>query len=376
MKKENRFLNLLLRGGVSETRFKEAREQIREDNYKMWRTSSIIFEFFFLILFIFEFIFNFRKDNDDFGGVIVYGALVVYMLIFMLIFLLAIKKNSKAILPLSYLTNLVILLAFATTSLLSLSLDRHYFLFLIALVGISFFTVDRPARYSLFLLVAGGVFSTILPFVHPDKSTLELARNVLLSVFCTLFAAITAFYLNVRRLATYTSIKEITVERDTDALTGALNSSAYERAVDDINLKLKNHEPIAFAIALFDINSLKETNDTFGHSFGDELIVRASKLIRSIYKYSNVYRIGGDEFVAIILDARDYTDRDKLAEEFKEKVKFTHKTSTSLLDDLSVAFGLATYNQAIDYGYISVFSRADKEMYDNKRKIKGEGNPY
>lgn len=372
-KKENRFLNLLLRGGVSEKRYREACEQIREDNYKMWRVSSIVFEFLFLMLFIFEFLLN--KD-DSFGQLAAYGILVVYMLIFMVVFLLAIKKNSKLILPFSYLTNIIILAALAYSSLYALSRGEQHYLFLIGLVGLSFFTVDRPICYSLFLLLTGSIFVAIVPSVIPTIDSIDLLRIILLCIFTTIFAAVTAFYLNYRRLCTYTSIKEITVERDTDALTGALNSSAYERVVDDINLKLKNHEPIAFAIALFDINSLKETNDTFGHSFGDELIVRASKLIQTTFKYSKVYRIGGDEFVAIILDARDYSDREKLAEEFKEKVKFTHKTSTSLLDDLSVAFGLATYNKSIDYGYTSVFSRADKNMYDNKRFIKGEGNPY
>lgn len=52
-----------------------------------------------------------------------------------------------------------------------------------------------------------------------------------------------------------------------------------------------------------DLNGLKHINDHFGHSAGDELIIGAARCIeRAFAGYGECYRIGGDEFCAILPD--------------------------------------------------------------------------
>ena len=46
-----------------------------------------------------------------------------------------------------------------------------------------------------------------------------------------------------------------------------------------------------------DVNGLKETNDNFGHTAGDELIVNVFKAASKIFNKAPKYRIGGDEFI-------------------------------------------------------------------------------
>ena len=49
-----------------------------------------------------------------------------------------------------------------------------------------------------------------------------------------------------------------------------------------------------------DVNDLKRFNDTRGHSFGDEMLRRSCRMICEIFKNSQVYRNGGDEFVVVL----------------------------------------------------------------------------
>jgi len=78
----------------------------------------------------------------------------------------------------------------------------------------------------------------------------------------------------------------------TDELTGVGNRRAY----DEYENKHKDEYPYGYVIC--DINSLKMTNDEYGHERGDELIKNVSGKLVEVFGNKNVFRIGGDEFVA------------------------------------------------------------------------------
>ena len=79
-----------------------------------------------------------------------------------------------------------------------------------------------------------------------------------------------------------------------DQLTGVRNRNAYEE--DMMRLERKR---IPMGIVFADLNGLKDTNDTFGHAKGDQLIIRAARLLGDLFEGSTLYRIGGDEFVLV-----------------------------------------------------------------------------
>ena len=82
---------------------------------------------------------------------------------------------------------------------------------------------------------------------------------------------------------------------NTDELTRCLNRHAYENDMKKLNLS----EEWVYISA--DLNGLKQTNDSYGHMAGDELICAAADCMRdSFHEYGKVYRIGGDEFAVII----------------------------------------------------------------------------
>lgn len=81
-----------------------------------------------------------------------------------------------------------------------------------------------------------------------------------------------------------------------DQLTGIANRTAFEEKVDTY---VKEHRDIV--LFMFDINGLKYTNDTYGHTEGDFLIKNVAAVIDEVFaSCGTAYRIGGDELVALV----------------------------------------------------------------------------
>ena len=121
---------------------------------------------------------------------------------------------------------------------------------------------------------------------------------------------------------------------------------------------------------MFDINNLKIINDSRGHEAGDEYIVRACRLICNVFKHSPVYRVGGDEFIAV-LTGDDYINRGALYDEIISQLS-PYSDKVPLPDDyMSIAVGIAEYIPTKDRSVHNTAKRADERMYEHKAQIKG-----
>ena len=98
-------------------------------------------------------------------------------------------------------------------------------------------------------------------------------------------------------------------------------------------------------------------------------------MVCEAYKHSPVFRIGGDEFVAILM-GHDYDERkqitDKLRSDFENS--FTDESRDKWLR-YSAAIGMAE-RSAEDMTFDFVFKRADKAMYENKTGFKKKYGTY
>ena len=149
-----------------------------------------------------------------------------------------------------------------------------------------------------------------------------------------------------------------------DPLTGVKNKLAYLDALRSIEERTQNEELTEYGVVVFDLNGLKSVNDTYGHDEGDEYIKSACKLICQRFKHSPVFRIGGDEFVAI-LEGTDYEDRAVLVNAFERNVEANARAGSVV-----IASGMATYHPNKDNDYNDVFKRADRKMYQRKEQLK------
>ena len=150
-----------------------------------------------------------------------------------------------------------------------------------------------------------------------------------------------------------------------DALTGVKNRHAYLVAEERLNEQIAENDDMEFAVVILDVNDLKKVNDTEGHAVGDEYIRNACKIICDTFKYSPVFRVGGDEFT-VISRGEDYARIDELVEKME-----AHNSEALQNGGIVIACGMA--KREGDLSVAPVFERADQAMYENKSKLKGEG---
>ncbi|MBR6020352.1 MAG: diguanylate cyclase [Lachnospiraceae bacterium] len=157
-----------------------------------------------------------------------------------------------------------------------------------------------------------------------------------------------------------------------DSLTFVKNRTAYDRYTKRTETQMLSGDFEPFAVVCFDINNLKPVNDELGHEAGDEYIKKCCKLICNTFKHSPVFRIGGDEFVAIAVHD-DYLHRFEYLNAMRERMEeLRNDTTTSPIDRISVASGMADCFEHVGDDYSAIFRRADTRMYDNKRLMKAD----
>jgi two-component system cell cycle response regulator len=138
------------------------------------------------------------------------------------------------------------------------------------------------AIVSLGILVAGALTDVTLPAIL-------LATGALL---CVLLRLVLTFR------AHQTVLRRTTREALTDPLTGLGNRRAFGVALGD---RLDDDDPEPMILALFDLDGFKSYNDNFGHAAGDALLQRLAQGLESVIGADGgVYRMGGDEFCALL----------------------------------------------------------------------------
>ncbi len=154
-----------------------------------------------------------------------------------------------------------------------------------------------------------------------------------------------------------------------DALTHVKNKAWYDKIEERVNADIEAGKA-RFAILMADLNNLKKINDNYGHEHGNDYIFGACHIICVIFDHSPVFRIGGDEFV-VLMENRDYDDKDKLIEELKLAYEETSKDeSKEPWERYSSAIGVAVFDSAVDKCMNDVFKRADEAMYKHKQESK------
>lgn len=151
-----------------------------------------------------------------------------------------------------------------------------------------------------------------------------------------------------------------------DSLTSLHNKGAFDIFVKEMQTKMDEpKQSLEFAVCIFDCNRLKRVNDQNGHDKGDIYLKQSATIICEVFKHSPVFRIGGDEFAALLLD-RDYENREELIKKFDKMCSEKRNNETDAWEKVDVARGLAIYNPNEDTSIYDVVRRADKSMYENK----------
>ncbi len=142
-----------------------------------------------------------------------------------------------------------------------------------------------------------------------------------------------------------------------DSLTGLYNRAYLEEEIK--RLDTKRQLPISVIMA--DLNGLKLVNDSYGHSVGDKMLIKAAQILDSQCRKEDIVgRWGGDEFFIFL--PQTYEEKAKqICERIREAC---HK---AYIEDvpISLALGTASKNHA-EKNISEVLSEAENEMYKQK----------
>ncbi len=113
---------------------------------------------------------------------------------------------------------------------------------------------------------------------------------------------------------------------------------------------------------MLDLDKLKQTNDTYGHSTGDYVLKRTVELLRSNLRDEDLLgRIGGDEFL-LICPNTDPKQAELLADRLEKTIS---DAEFDKIGKTSISIGIATY-QTGDTPLLLI-NRADSKMYSHKK---------
>ncbi len=137
-----------------------------------------------------------------------------------------------------------------------------------------------------------------------------------------------------------------------DTLTGVYNRNRY----NEVRKAMKKKAPDKLGIIYMDLNGLKQVNDTLGHDHGDKLIKKIAKIIKKVVG-KDIYRIGGDEFVAICSGIEE--------KELNEKELQIRKYADE--EEISVSVGISWRDENVHIK--EQLHEADQRMYEEKKKF-------
>lgn len=143
-----------------------------------------------------------------------------------------------------------------------------------------------------------------------------------------------------------------------DSMTGIQNRRAYSERLQEISEDI----PDDLHIIMIDVNGLKDINDRHGHKAGDELLIGTAEcLVASFGRAEVLYRIGGDEFCAIVS-----APTDKVAANLTKLDEITHCWNGQYVHGISLSYGVGTTDDGHDLE--TIVRKADKRMYESKRR--------
>ncbi len=174
-------------------------------------------------------------------------------------------------------------------------------------------------------------------------------------------------YLIRERAAVMNALSEIEMYQHlayVDGITKLSNRAAYDKELLSLQKNLRSYTSVAFIV--FDLNNLKVTNDTYGHSAGDELIVLFADCLSETFRdIGKCFRTGGDEFVITMVDKSD-TDVELILRQLKNAVDLINMSSTYAID-YACGYALDKLDHPRPETLYRLLKQADFNMYAQKR---------
>lgn len=199
----------------------------------------------------------------------------------------------------------------------------------------------------IFLIPNGWEFFKDIALV---RSTSFVITSIILYIFIAQNRKLHSLYTELEKLA------------GEDPLTKLFNKRKFFEVVDT---KLGELDSKHY-IAMLDIDHFKKFNDTYGHLFGDKVLIDIANILK---KYENdsvkVGRYGGEEFIIYIGNSSD-EKATKIVEKIHQEIQETAFTVEQASIHITVSIGLAELELDDPSSLVHAISQADKNLYKAK----------
>lgn len=286
-----------------------------------------------------------------------------------------IKFNLKTKILLFFIISLLIFLSGIITviSILqpsSIPASRHLFMFAalsslgVIVISTLFYIIlkhliDAPIRDFKAGLkqVTDGNLRTRIKTVRGDEfGQLIKDFNAMTDTLCNYISEISLTETQLKQIAYY------------DELTGLLNrKSFYEKFAETLSQAKRHKVENIRGVIYIDLEHFNTVNDTFGHHIGDEVLIEASKRVKSCVRESDyVFRLGSDEFNIILNHLQEETDAVFVAKKLLESISQPFYIESNNIK-IGANIGIAIYPK--DGGDIeTLMKNADTALYEAKKE--------
>ncbi|NLF47142.1 MAG: GGDEF domain-containing protein [Clostridiales bacterium] len=350
-----------LKGFIRDSKiyFSNCKKDIKNDNIFLLRRNSIS-----ALMGLMMYLYVVLKDFTSVELVIAYNFFVVVFGVFCIFCLLYFQKREGSffmVQALCFVFSVMVLSFFIFISVFPFPDLPAIFLFL----GYTFLPLVfiMPMKIYIFLLLAfQGIFcSFVIMFKGSDPFAFDMLQS---SIACAAGILIAFMVLDLRLRANKTKL-QLQRMNAMDPLTGIFNKATTTQNCRFYLDYYSREEKCSLMV--IDIDDFKKVNDFMGHQTGDYILSNIGEILREVSRKSDIVgRIGGDEFLFLMKNTSDREILRYRATQICEKIS---GLSIDNEKNISCSIGVAVSPEK-GTDFKTLFARADKAMYDAKRKGK------
>ena len=220
--------------------------------------------------------------------------------------------------------------------------------FMVLMIFVPLIFIDRPIRMGLSIIVFIIVF---IIMACRTKTGSTLSVDITDAIIFGILAIVAETVVNRANIRGYVLENRLHIMSETDQLTGLNNRNCYE-------LRIPLYPSLyhtSICCVYVDVNGLHELNNTHGHKAGDEMLCFIADAVRKQFGQKDVYRVGGDEYVAFALDTSE--------EEIQKKIEAMRESITEHGYHAAIGYD---YSEKKDIDISKLIVSAESKMYKDK----------
>ena len=225
----------------------------------------------------------------------------------------------------------------------------------------------REATFVIVAIYALLTLSTYSVSNRFDNETIRVLQFFLLASGSTsLLLVVRSVLIRKQELVSHFDLQKAHAELYTlsniDPLTTAWNRRYTDTAVNNLVNNFTDIHPHLHYI-IFDLDHFKILNDSFGHDFGDRVLIILSKTIKdAVGKQGELIRIGGDEFILLLVGIEPEQFMQSITQDIKSLIKLEQENA-----NFGLSWGYVTLPLAVIRNSESVYQKADQALYAQKK---------